>query len=596
MENLNSKVASAEGYENSPVLLNKNYRWREKWTAHRLCLKPILNYQPVSWATLIVLLIIYSGIAIAMPFNSFDPRSMAMGGTGVAVGDPSTAPFFNPAMLSASDPEKKYSVEFPIVGGTLYDPSNMHSNLKSVASMNAALTSSRNALNINSTALTNSITTLANNISALTVVDLTSANTAAGTISTLTSNVSSVSSNMSATGSNATVVATEINNINHLLLAMNNQPVQAKFGAATVVGIPGNDWGFAVYADVWGAMGGKLIYNDAGTVSNLGSATATVGAALTESGTATASTLAALTDASNALKTAIASCSAGNILACSIDIPAASAKVDAASSSLASTTNILGSNATKIANATTVINQNPTLQSQVRIRGVLIEETGFSISHNLADGDQSCSIGITPKIMYLHLFDAKLNPDQGSISSGLTSNNYLAEYTTFNFDLGVAKAYDNGMRLGVVVKNVVPQTFDFKNSPPTGGTPVPDGASLTMNPQARIGASYESEWSTIAFDLDVTKNNPAGLENHSQYVGIGGEWSAFGWAQLRAGYHHDLLNPSQPMASAGFGVSPRIPYFKPHFDFAVTVSPNIFANGWGGATQVGAAFRAGLNF
>ena len=50
------------------------------------------------------------------------------------------------------------------------------------------------------------------------------------------------------------------------------------------------------------------------------------------------------------------------------------------------------------------------------------------------------------------------------------------------------------------------------------------------------------------------------------------------------------------MASAGFGVSPRVPYFKPHFDFAVTVSPNLLANGWGGATQVGAAFRAGVNF
>jgi hypothetical protein len=401
---------------------------------------------------------------------------------------------------------------------------------------------------------------------------------------------------MSVTGRNATLVANEINNINQLLLAMNNQPVQAKFGAATVVGIPGKDWGFAVYADAWGAMGGKLIYNDAGTVSNLASATASVGAALTESGTATDSTLTALTAATNTVKAAIASCSGSNLTACPGDITTANTNVATASSSLASTVNILGSNASKIANATNIINQNPTLQSQVRIRGVLIEETGFSISRNLVYGDQSCSIGITPKIMYLHLFDAKLNPDRGSITAGLTSNDYLAEYTTFNFDVGAAKAYENGMRLGVVVKNVVSQTYDFKNAPTPGGTPVPDGASLTMNPQARIGASYASEWSTVAFDLDVTQNNPAGLENHSQYIGIGGEWSAFGWAQLRAGYHHDLLNPSQPMASAGFGVSPRIPYFMPHFDFAVTVSPNIFASGWGGATQVGAAFRAGVNF
>jgi len=531
-----------------------------------------------------------------MPFNSFDPRSMAMGGTGVAVGDPSTAPFFNPAMLTVSDPEKKYSVEFPIVGATLYDPSNMHAKLENIEDMNEQLTISRIALTANSTALTNSISILTNNISALNINSLASASSAAETISTLKTNISSVASNMSAAGGNATVVSTQINNINQLLLAMNNKPVEAKFGVATVVGIPGNDWGFAVYADAWGAMGGTLIYNDAGTVSNLASASASVGAALTSSGSATTSTISALTAASDALNAAIASCSGANLSACPAALATANANIGTASSSLASTAAVLNTSIPKIAAAANTINQNPTLQSRVHIRGVLIEETGLSISHNLVDGDQSCSIGFTPKIMYLHLFDAKLNPDSGSITAGLTSNDYLAEYTTFNFDMGVGKSYSNGMRLGVVVKNVVPQTYDFKSALTTGGTPVPDGASLTMNPQARIGASYETSWSNVAFDLDVTRNNPAGLENNSQYVGIGGEWSAFGWAQLRAGYHHDLLNPSQPMASAGFGVSPRIPYFKPHFDFAVTVSPNLFASGWGGATQVGAALRAGVNF
>ncbi len=528
-----------------------------------------------------------------MPFNSFDPRSMAMGGTGVAVGDPSTAPFFNPAMLTTSDPEKKYSVEFPIVGETMYDPSNMHTKLKNVENMNNQLTISRTALTANATVLTNSISTLTNNILALDINNLASSAT---TVSTLKANISSVASNMSIAGSNATTVSTQINNINQLLLAMSNQPVEAKFGVATVVGIPGKDWGFAVYADAWGAMGGTLIYNDASTVLNLASATASVGTALSSSGSATSSTIAALTVASNDLNAAIASCSGSNLSGCPSALTTANTSVGAASSSLASTTNTLITNIPKIADAASTINLNPTLQSRVHIRGVLIEETGVSVSHNLVYGDQSCSIGLTPKILHLHLFDAKLNPDSGSITAGLTSSDFLAEYTTFNFDMGIAKAYQNGMRLGVVAKNVVPQKFDFKSALTPGGTPVPDGASLKMNPQARIGASYETSWSTVAFDLDVTKNNPAGLENHSQYVGIGGEWSAFGWAQLRAGYHHDLLSPSQPMASAGFGVSPRIPYFKPHFDFAVTVSPTIFAKGWGGATQVGAAFRAGVNF
>lgn len=593
----NTSASLEEGYKNFPVRLDQLDGWRKKFFPLRIGPNLNLNTQPVYWVTVIVLLIINNGIAIAMPFNSFDPRSMAMGGTGVAVGDPSTAPFFNPAMLTASGPSKKYSVEFPIVGANLYDPSNMHTKLENVSDMNAALTNSRMALTSNSASLTNNISALTNNILSLNINSLSSATSAATTISTLKSSFSSVTSNMIAAGGNATSMASEINSINQLLLAMNNQPVQAKFGAATVVGIPGKEWGFALYADTWGAMGGTLVYKDAGTVSNLALASSSIGAALSSSGIATSSTITALAAASDSLNAAIANC-AGNSLStlCFSTLNNANSNIGTASSSLASTATILNTNIPKIANAANTIIETPALQSKVHIRGVLIEETGISISHHLDYENQSFSIGLTPKIMYLHLFDAMLNPDSGAITAGLTGHDYLAEYTAFNFDMGMVKSYSNGMRLGVVVKNVVPQSYDFKNAPTTGATPVSDGASLTMNPQARIGASYETTWSTVAFDLDVTRNNPAGLENYSQYVGIGGEWNAFDWAQLRAGYHHDLLNPSQPMASAGFGISPRIPYFMPHFDLAVTVSPNIFASGWGGATQVGAAFRAGVNF
>jgi hypothetical protein len=37
-----------------------------------------------------------------MPFGIFDPRSIAMGGTGVASGTDSNASYFNPALLAAA--------------------------------------------------------------------------------------------------------------------------------------------------------------------------------------------------------------------------------------------------------------------------------------------------------------------------------------------------------------------------------------------------------------------------------------------------------------------------------------------------------------
>ncbi|MEO2242413.1 MAG: conjugal transfer protein TraF [Candidatus Poseidoniia archaeon] len=57
-----------------------------------------------------------------------DPRSMAMGGTGVAVANPATAAFFNPAVLSIEE-QRRYSLEFPIIGARFTDPDDLFGQL-----------------------------------------------------------------------------------------------------------------------------------------------------------------------------------------------------------------------------------------------------------------------------------------------------------------------------------------------------------------------------------------------------------------------------------------------------------------------------------
>jgi hypothetical protein len=156
----------------------------------------------------------------------------------------------------------------------------------------------------------------------------------------------------------------------------------------------------------------------------------------------------------------------------------------------------------------------------------------------------------------------------------------LAKYSAFNFDIGTARNYENGWRTGLVIKNVLPQEYDFKRND------VATGSKLSLKPQIRAGVSHENEWSTVALDADLTKNDPAGLENHSQYVALGGELSALGWAQLRAGYRADLVDSARNLTSVGLGISPRIPYFKFHFDLAYAFNSN----------EQGASLRFGLNF
>ena len=481
-------------------------------------------------------LLMSSAAAVAMPFDSFDPRSMAMGGTGVAVGDPSTAPFFNPAMLTASDPSKKYSIEFPIIGVQLYDPGNLHNNLQTLST------------DINT--MTSSITTVQNQVNTLSSLNA----------STLASNPAQAQTQLTQLQQNLTTVSNNINTVNSKLASLSNQPLQGELGAATVIGIPGKSWGFAVYADGWAAIGGLFEYKDSSQLNTLSGSVSGIATTVSQA------------------NTAVSNCAA---------LPA---NQQAACYTTA---------AAQVSNAVGVSNiSSPTLQSKIHIRGVAVEEVGMSISHNLVTSDHSWSLGFTPKVMDLTLFDALLSADNGNSTSGVTGNDYTAKYNTVNLDMGVAKSYNNGWRTGVVVKNVIPQSYNFMAIAPgaASGSPQQVTGTLKMNPEARLGVSHENAWSAVAFDLDMTKNDPAGLENPSQYAGIGGELSAWGWAQIRAGYKSDLLNKGQDLISLGFGLSPRIPYFKPHLDLAITASRDVLSNGWNNATQAGASLKLGFNF
>lgn len=77
-----------------------------------------------------------SGNALAIPFFSFDPRSLAMGNTGVASGPTSTAVLFNPALLSTAGKDENFSLDLPIIGGRLADPNDLISAVDDFNSAN----------------------------------------------------------------------------------------------------------------------------------------------------------------------------------------------------------------------------------------------------------------------------------------------------------------------------------------------------------------------------------------------------------------------------------------------------------------------------
>lgn len=65
----------------------------------------------------------------AVSFGTFDPRSMAMGGAGVASATSANASFYNPALLAAARDGDDFSFELPVIGVRLSDPDDLIGHL-----------------------------------------------------------------------------------------------------------------------------------------------------------------------------------------------------------------------------------------------------------------------------------------------------------------------------------------------------------------------------------------------------------------------------------------------------------------------------------
>lgn len=434
----------------------------------------------------VFILLLGSSVALAIPFNSFDARSMAMGGAGVAVADAASAPLFNPALLSIARYSDDFSLVLPTLGVHVSDPDDLIGSVDKFESGNYVEN------------LQTAVTALNNAVAAV---------------------------DIAAVQTNAAAVSSRINTLSTQLDTLNNKPITLDAGMATVVGIPNKKFGIAFYANGSVATGGIFQYKDAALLATL-SAQATC-----------FSTAAAIAD------------------------PVAAAAAIALCETPAFTTD--------------------SLKSAITMRGVMLAETGFAISREFRIYRRNIAFGITPKIIQAQLYDVPIGLNSPSLSN-FNGNDYRAQYSMLNFDFGMAQNFRNGWRTGLAIKNVIPAFLDFKRAPVAGDTPVATGETLRLIPQTRAGVSHTNRWSTVALDVDLYRNDPAGLENYTQYVALGGELNGWNWGQLRAGYRADLVDSARNIISLGLGFSP----FGVHADLAVA----------GNEHELGASFQLGFHF
>lgn len=182
--------------------------------------------------------------------------------------------------------------------------------------------------------------------------------------------------------------------------------------------------------------------------------------------------------------------------------------------------------------------------SDVEVTGFGYSELGLVLAKKYTIYGESFSFGITPKYQILQTYS-----DTTTIEDfDLELEDADTEVTAFNVDLG-AVWIKNNFRVALAVKDVLAQ--EIKSTTP--------GQVYTyeMNPQATLGLAYAEEYFTFGVDVDLTEQTRyVELEDNTQFVRVGVEVNAWHWAQLRAGFEHDLQDTMEDSLTAGIGISP----------------------------------------
>lgn len=224
------------------------------------------------------------------------------------------------------------------------------------------------------------------------------------------------------------------------------------------------------------------------------------------------------------------------------------------------------------------------LTSAIDARFAGIQEVGISLAREFNIGGTDVAIGITPKYVKVETYDYRIGDESDPTTTSLDDvdidlDQGKLDDSSFDFDIGVAKDYGNGWKTGLVIKNLVGQEFRTVR-----------GNQFEIKSQARVGVSRQTEWTTVAFDLDLAENDPIiidkdtgkGFDKETQYAALGAEFDAWDTVQLRVGYRHNMSDSDTSIVTAGFGLSP----FGVHIDVAAAGSDD----------EVGASLQLGFRF
>jgi len=196
-----------------------------------------------------------------------------------------------------------------------------------------------------------------------------------------------------------------------------------------------------------------------------------------------------------------------------------------------------------------VVDPTDTLSSSIRVQGAGVVEFGIALAKKQSINNYELDIGITPKIQRVTTYgvEKSLKELEESIELGeeldFSDQEDPQTTTSFNIDIGVSKELDDNWTTGIVIKNLIPKSYDVNNST----------RDVEISPSARIGAAWRNNWISAGLDLDLTKNDDIASLSETQFLSLGAEFDVK-YLQLRGGFRHNLASSGGSGPSVGFGL------------------------------------------
>jgi hypothetical protein len=523
----------------------------------------------------------------ALPFAPTDARAMAMGGTGVSSSEVASTVQFNPALLANTRSDDHFGLKIPQAGVSIADDGGFidevedfderspnakpNSDSTNIDLLDETLTSATGPLGLEK--LTQALDEMSN---PATPADFTNAK------QKLAASVDHLDGLLFSSTTAAPALVTHSNAVADDMDDLNGKSLRLNLGANIALAVPSKSFSMALSTAGGAVFSGRVIINsqDTDILRNYSAATAAYLGKVSELETA----INAVTP--NTLPTTEQQ----------IDIDAKKQAVEQFSYN--------GEDGTPIFTGGELVADDADFKSQVQVVGVGTTELGLTASRVFKIQGHDIAFGLTPKLQKVTIFDYTQDLDgeectdnngdgdtrdpgecvEVSFDSDAITDS-TEEYNSFNLDIGTAYQFgaENQFQAGLVIKNLIPKEYESSPYVLSNGA---QGTLVKMNPMVRAGISHKTSWSKVAFDLDLTKNDPVAFEDSTQYAAIGAELDLFRFAQLRAGYRANLAASDQDVMTFGIGLSP----FAVHLDIGLMANPSDVEKEAGVAVEFGVEF------